>query len=139
MNTQTDTSQKMVISGGNLESPVRANPYKRITRGNEIDIKLDGEEVEAIVDNAGKYTYLNVCGVDCYVNAALEQDGEYTSAPWAPATKKAKTSKVKEVIAEAAEAVPTAPNGKPKRTRKGKAAKPVIEEVEDADEDDDDE
>ena len=58
--------------------PRKLNPYKRITKGNEILVSVDGQDVLAMVDNAGTYTYLTVNGVEYYVSAALESSAAYT-------------------------------------------------------------
>jgi len=62
---------KYKLTGGSLTKAARLNPYKRITKGTTINIGVDNIAVEAIVDTAGKYTYLNVAGVDYYVTGAL--------------------------------------------------------------------
>jgi hypothetical protein len=94
---------------------VRLNPYKRLARGTEVTVTVDGEELIAVVDNAGKYSYLNVGGVDCYVNAALEDGDECSTTEVVPAPAPVQDGE-----------------GKPKKRGRKPKAKP--EEVVDADE-----
>ena len=85
--------KRFKLTGGGLTKPARLNPYKRITKGTTIKIGVDGLEVEAIIDTAGKYTYLNVKGVDYYVTGAL-MDGEgYESSEFVQEPPKAKEPK----------------------------------------------
>jgi hypothetical protein len=92
----------------------RLNPYKRITKGTTILIDVDGEQTEAIVDTAGKYTYLNVLGVDYYVTGALAEGEGYTAMEWIPSPPKPKAEP--KVDAETGEIIPPK-----KRNRKPKA------------------
>lgn len=80
------------LTGGDLVKDARLNPYKRITKGTEVTVKVDGEEVVAIVDTAEKYTYLNVGGVDYYVTGKLTEGTEYETCTWEPAPKKVKAA-----------------------------------------------
>lgn len=109
------------LTGGDLAKDARLNPYKRITKGTEVTVKVDGEEVVAIVDMAGKYTYLNVGGVDYYVTVVLTEGTEYETCTWEPAQKKVKAAAVEgEPSAEGEEAAPKA-----KKSRKPKAEEAV--------------
>ena len=84
------------LSGGNLAKPVRLNPYKRAKLGTEHAVKVNGEDVSALVPPKGKYTYLTVNGVEYYVSAELAADNEYTAAveePKPAAEKKPKAEK----------------------------------------------
>ena len=101
------------LTGGNLAKARKLNPYKRITKGVEKNITVDGAEVVAITDNAGKYSYLAIDGVDYYVSDALEAGGEYATSDIVAQPKPVAVPKVDpetgEVIAPA------------KRTRRKKA------------------
>lgn len=77
----------LILSADKL---VRLNPYKRITKGTTLTVTIDGTEKEVIQDAAGKYTYLNVNGVDYYITGILEAGGSYESTEWVPAPPKAK-------------------------------------------------
>ena len=98
----------------------RLNPYKRLTKGTTVNVTVDGVALEAVVDNAGKYSYLNVGGVDYYVTAKLEEGMDMTTSVWEPKAKPApKEPKVDE-------------DGNPvvkpaKKARKPKA--PVVDET----------
>ena len=96
---------------------VRLNPYKRITRGTEVVCFVDGEENTAVVDNAGKYTYLNVRGVDCYLTGVLTEGGVYDVAEWVPTAPKAK----------AEPKLDEEGNPVPKKTRRSKKAEVAAE------------
>lgn len=109
------------LNGG--EKPRKLNPYKRISKGVEKVITVDGEAVTAITDTAGKYSYLNVGGVDYYVSDALVEGGEYTTADVEP---KPKAEPKAPVLDENGE--PVAPV---KRTRR-KKAEVAAEEVAEA-------
>ena len=102
------------LTGGGLDKPRKLNPYKRITKGVEKVITVDGESVTAITDNAGKYSYLNVGGVDYYVSDALVEGGEYTTADVEP-----KPKPEPKVDPETGEVVPPKPR---KRRAKAEAA-----------------
>lgn len=65
------------LTGGDLEKARKLNPYKRITKGTAVKIKVKGTELEAMIDTAGKYSYLNVDGVDYYVSAKLNAGQSY--------------------------------------------------------------
>ncbi len=95
---------------------VRLNPYKRLTRGTEVAVTVDSEEVVAVVDNAGKYSYLNVDGVDYYVNAALNDGDECSTTEVVPAPAPAQ-------------------GGEAKPKKRGRKPKAKPEEVVDADAD----
>src|SRR5215471_7223579 len=58
---------------------LRLNPYKRISVGKECTVTVDGEPSVAIVDRAGKYSYINVGGTDYYVSGALTDGLEFTT------------------------------------------------------------
>ena len=107
------------LTGGTLAKPRKLNPYKRITRGVEKNIVVDEQEVVAITDNVGKYTYLNVAGVDYYVSDPLEEGGAYETADIVAAPKPPKAEPV--VDPETGEVV------KPKRKRGKKAQEEVAE------------
>lgn len=108
------------LIGGDLAKDARLNPYKRITKGTEVTVKVDGEELVAIVDTAGKYTYLNVGGVDYYVTGALTEGTEYETCTWEPAQKKVKAAAEGEGEGEGEAVAPKA-----KKPRKPKAEEPV--------------
>lgn len=99
------------LVGTDITKVVRLNPYKRITRGTEVECIVNGEPNKVMVDNAGKYTYLNVDGTDYYVTGVLAAGGEYTSEEYTPTNKAAKPA------AEGEEAT-----GEPKPKRSKKAA-----------------
>lgn len=92
-------SERLKLVMGDKEA--RLNPYKRITRGTEVKVTVDGAELVAVVDKAEKYSYLNVGGVDYYVTAKLEEGGAYETATWVPTAPKAK-AKAEPVEGEAA-------------------------------------
>jgi hypothetical protein len=78
---------KLIIAEG---KEARLNPYKRITRGTELNVTVDGVEKVAMLDSKGKYTYLEVGGTDYYITGALEDGGVYETASWEPKAPKAK-------------------------------------------------
>jgi hypothetical protein len=96
------------------EKPLRLNPFKRITKGTEVNVVVNGEIVTAVVDTAGKYSYLNVGGVDYYVSAGLVEGQEFTVEAWEPKPSKPKAE-------DGAEG-----EGEPKKKR---GRKPKAEEV----------
>jgi hypothetical protein len=67
------------LVGGNLAKARKLNPYKRIQKGVEKDIKVNGEDVKAITDTAGKYSYLTIGGVDYYISDNIEAGAEFTT------------------------------------------------------------
>ena len=75
---------KNVLIGESLPKSRLLNPFKRIKIGNEVNVKVNGQDVVAIVDRPGAYTYLNVDGVDYYVTGALAEGAEFTAQPWVP-------------------------------------------------------
>lgn len=92
--------------GSSLAKNRKLNPYKRITKGNIVNVTVDGAAVEAIVDNAGKYTYLNVGGVDYYVSEALVEGAAYGTEEFvAPVKAEKKPKKAKKAAEGEAEAV----------------------------------
>lgn len=66
---------KKLVGGA---KPARLNPWKRIKTGKEVVVTVDGVENTAINDNAEKYGYINVEGVDYYVTGALIEGTAYT-------------------------------------------------------------
>lgn len=89
---------KSVLIGDSLPKPRLLNPFRRIKIGNEVNVRVNDQEVVAIVDRPGVYTYLNVDGVDYYVTGALTEGAEFTTQPWTP---KEPAKKVKvEAVAE---------------------------------------
>jgi hypothetical protein len=78
------------LTGGSITKVIRLNPYKRITKGRAVQCIVNGAPNEVMVDNAGKYTYLNVNGVDYYITGVLEEGVEYTSEEYTPTNKAAK-------------------------------------------------
>lgn len=79
------------------EKALRLNPFKRITKGTEVNVVVNGEPVVAVVDTAGKYSYLNVGGVDYYVSAALAEGDEFAVEAWEPKPSKPKAEAGAEV------------------------------------------
>lgn len=108
------------LVGGNLAKARKLNPYKRIQKGVEKDIKVNGEDVKAITDNAGKYTYLTVGGVDYYISDNVEAGAEFTTEEIVAKPKA--EPKAKKAKAEDGEASEEAVESKPKRR---KAAEPT--------------
>lgn len=96
------------LIGGGLDKPRKLNPYKRITKGVEKAVKVDGVVVLAITDNAGKYTYLTIDGVDYYISADIVAGAEFTTeeivAKPKAEPKPRKAKKAKEAVAEGGEA-----------------------------------
>lgn len=90
---------KNVIFGGNLTKEWLLSEYKRIKTGTEVNVKVNDVDTVAIVDRAGKYTYLNIDGVDLSFTGAAVEGAEYLTAPWTPkvAAKKVKNVKVEKV------------------------------------------
>jgi len=102
------------LIGGSIDKVVRLNPYKRITKGRAVQCIVNGAPNEVMVDNAGKYTYLNVDGVDYYITGVLEEGVEYTSEEYTPVNKAAKPEAAEgEAAAEGGDEAPKA-----KRSRK---------------------
>jgi len=101
---------KNVLIGESLPKPRLLNPFKRIKIGNEVNVKVNGQDVVAIVDRPGVYTYLNVDGVDCYVTGALTEGAVFTTQPWSPKepAKKVKVEAAAEEVEAAAEEVEAA-------------------------------
>lgn len=95
---------KNVIFGGNLTKEWLLSEYKRIKTGTEVNVKVNDVDTIAIVDRAGKYTYLNIDGVDLSFTGAAVEGAEYRTAPWTPkvAPKKVKVEKVEKVEDEPA-------------------------------------
>jgi len=85
--------KRFKLTGGSLTKAARLNPYKRITKGTTITIGIDDVTTEAIIDTAGKYTYLNVKGVDYYVTGALVDGEGYASSEFVQEPPKAKEPK----------------------------------------------
>lgn len=106
----------LFLNGGGLEKARKLNPYKRISRGVEVNVVVNGDEVVAVRDNAGKYTYLNVGGVDYYVSAGLEAGTQYTTEEVVPKTAEEKAAERAAKAQAAADAPPS------KRKRKAPAA-----------------
>lgn len=86
----------LMLNGETLEKARRLNPYKRLGKGTEVTVTVDGEGLVAVIDAAYKYTYLNVGGVDYYVSAALIDGAAYTTEIVEVAGKKAKKVKAAE-------------------------------------------
>ncbi len=84
---------RTVIFGGGLEKERILSEYKRIKTGTEVNVKVNDVDTVAIVDRAGKYTYLNIDGVDLSFTGAAVEGAEYSTAPWT--SKKVKAEKVK--------------------------------------------
>lgn len=87
------SDKKLVLVVG--EKQCRLNPYKRITKGTPLLVTIDGVEKEVIQDTAGKYTYLNVGGVDYYITGVLTDGASYETSEWVPAAPKAKVKAAK--------------------------------------------
>lgn len=88
-----EQAKRFKLTGGTLVKPARLNPYKRITKGTTIQVTVNGTPTEAIIDNAGKYTYLNVKGVDYYVTGALAAGSAYESSEFVQEPPKPKAPK----------------------------------------------
>lgn len=96
---------KSVIFGGNLTKEWLLSEYKRIKTGTEVNVKVNDVDTVAIVDRAGKYTYLNIDGVDLSFTGAAVEGAEYRTAPWMSkvSNKKVKVEKVEKVEDEPSE------------------------------------
>jgi len=94
---------RTVIFGGGLEKDRILSEYKRIKTGTEVNVKVNDVDTVAIVDRAGKYTYLNINGVDLSFTGAAVEGAEYSTAPWTSKCdpKKIKVEKVEKVEDEA--------------------------------------